>query len=183
MIETIIISFVICKIKGFKLRPLFKSWTIYPVIFMELVYLFVQINIFMKNYEVINYVGLLKTFYLCSYLPLIFKYKQYISAIIGSIFVVIGGILNDIAITANNGYMPVFPTISYFTGYANYDSFNKVNDIHILGDANAKLKVLTDIFDIGYSVLSLGDIFIRVFVFIILYSIVKHLNLTNDKDY
>lgn len=183
MLETIIISFIICKIKGFKLKPLFKSWTIYPVIFMELVYLVVQINIFMENYEVINYVGILKTFYLCSYIPLIFKYKQYISAIIGSIFVVVGGILNDIAIAANNGYMPVFPSISYLTGYAKSDSFNKVNDIHILGDANTKLKPLTDIFDIGYSVLSLGDIFIRGFVFIILYNIVKRLNQTNEENY
>lgn len=183
MLETIIISFIICKIKGFKLKPLFKSWTIYPVIFMELVCLVVQINIFMENYEVINYVGLLKTFYLCSYIPLIFKYKQYISAIVGSIFVVVGGILNDIAITANNGYMPVFPSLSYFTGYAKSNSFNKVNDIHILGDANTKLKPLTDIFDIGYSVLSLGDIFIRVFIFIILYNVVKQLNKTNEENY
>lgn len=183
MLETIIISFIICKIKGFKLKPLFKSWTIYPVIFMELVCLVVQINIFMENYEVINYVGLLKTFYLCSYIPLIFKYKQYISAIVGSIFVVVGGILNDIAITANNGYMPVFPSLSYFTGYAKSNSFNKVNDIHILGDANTNLKPLTDIFDIGYSVLSLGDIFIRVFIFIILYNVVKQLNKTNEENY
>lgn len=181
MLETIIISFIICKIKGFKLKPLFKSWTVYPVIFMELVYLVVQINIFRENYEVINYVGLLKTFYLCSYLPLIFKYKQYNSAIVGSIFVVIGGILNDIAISANNGYMPVFPSISYLTGYAKSDAFNKVNDIHILGDATTKLKPLTDIFDIGYSVLSLGDIFIRGFVFIVLYSVLKQINVTNEK--
>jgi hypothetical protein len=181
MIETIIISFIICKIKGFKLKPLFKSWTVYPVIFMELVYLVVQINIFMENYEIINYVGLLKTFYLCSYLPLIFKYKQYISAVVGSILVVVGGILNDIAITANNGYMPVFPSISYLTGYAKSDAFNKVNDIHILGDTTTKLKPLTDIFDIGYSVLSLGDIFIRGFVFIVLYSVLKQINVTNEK--
>lgn len=183
MIETIIISFIICKIKGFKLKPLFKSWTVYPVIFMELVYLVVQINIFRENYEVINYVGLLKIFYLCSYLPLIFKYKQYISAIVGSILVVIGGILNDIAIAANNGYMPVFPNISYLTGYAKSDAFNKVNDIHILGDSTTKLKPLTDIFDIGYSVLSIGDIFIRGFVFVILYGIVKQLNQTNEENY
>lgn len=182
MLETIIISFIICKIKGFKIKPLFKSWTIYPVIFMEIVCLFIQINIFMENYEVINYVGLLKTFYLCSYLPLIFVYRQYIYAIIGSVFVIIGGILNNIAIAANNGYMPVFPSLSYLTGYAKVDAFTKVKDIHILGDSSTKLKFLTDIFDIGYSVLSIGDIFIRSFVFIIIYNIVKNLNITNEKD-
>ena len=54
-------------------------------------------------------------------------YREYISAIIGSIFVIVGGILNDIAISANNGYMPVFPSLSYLTGYAKIDSFSKVN--------------------------------------------------------
>lgn len=181
MIETILISFIFCKIKGFKLKPLFKNWAIYPVLFMELIYFIVQANIFMGNYSVINYVGILKTLYLCSYLPLIFTYGQYIAAILGSVFVVIGGILNDIAISANNGFMPVFPTLSFLTGYAKIDAFNKVNDIHILGDSTTKLKLLTDIFDIGYSVLSIGDIFIRVYVFLVIYNVVKYLNISKEK--
>ena len=181
MLETIIISLVFCKIKKFKIGPLFKSWAIYPVLFMEIIYIIVQANIFMENYEVIKYSGILKTIYLCSYLPLVFKFKQYIASIIGSIFVVIGGILNDIAISANNGYMPVFPSLSYITGYAKLDSFDKVNDIHILGSSSTKLKFLTDIFDIGYSVLSIGDIFIRLYIFIIIYNVVKYLNITKDK--
>lgn len=178
MLETIIISLIFCKIKKLKIKPLFKIWAIYPVVFMEIFYLFVQANIFSENYNLIMYTGVMKTLYLISYLPLIFTYKQYISAIIGSIFVVIGGILNDIAISANNGYMPVFPSLSYLTGYIKPDSFSKIEDIHVLGDSSTKLKFLTDIFDIGYSVLSLGDIFIRGFVFIILYNTVKQINLT-----
>ena len=181
MIETILISLIFCKIKKLKIKPLFKSWTIYPIIIMELIYMFIQINVFMDNYFFIKYVNILKICYLCSYLPMIFIYNQYILAIIGSVFVFIGGILNDIAIKANNGYMPVFPSLSYITGYANIEAFDKVNDIHILGNSSTKLKFLTDIFDIGYSVLSLGDIFIRGFVFIIIYNVVKSLNQTNDK--
>lgn len=181
MIETIVITLLFCKIKKFKIASLFKNWSIYPVIFMELIYLVVQANIFMENYSFIKYSGILKSLYLCAYLPLIFVYKQYIFAIVGSGFVIVGGILNDIAISANNGYMPVFPSLSYITGYAKIDAFDKVNDIHILGDASTKLKFLTDIFDIGYSVLSLGDIFIRGFVFIIIYNVIKDLNRTEDK--
>lgn len=182
MLETIIISLIFCKIKGLKIKPLFKNWTIYPVMFMELIYIIIQVNIYFENYSVINYVGILKTMYLCSYLPLIFRYNQYISAIIGAGFVVVGGILNDIAISVNNGYMPVFPTLSYVTGYAKSDSFSRVNDIHILGDSTTKLKILTDIIDVGYSVLSIGDLFIRVYVFIIIYNVVKLLNTTKDKN-
>lgn len=182
MIETLLISLIICKIKKYDIKRLFKNWTIYPVIFMEFVYLFIQINIFMENYGYIDIVAPLKTVYLCSYLPLIFKYRKYTEAIIGSVFVIIGGILNDIAIAANNGFMPVFPSFSYLTGYAKIDAFNKVNDIHILGDASTKLKPLTDIFDIGYSVLSLGDIFIRFYIFIIIYSIIKDLNRSTEEE-
>lgn len=181
MIETILISLIFCKIKKLRIKPLFKSWTIYPIVIMELIYMFLQINVFVDNYTFIKYVELLKICYLCSYLPMIFTYNQYISAIIGSVFVFIGGILNDIAIKANNGYMPVFPSLSYIIGYANVEDFDKVNDIHILGNSDVKLKFLTDIFDIGYTVLSLGDIFIRVYVFIIIYNVVKNLNKTNDK--
>ena len=86
------------------------------------------------------------------------------------------------AIKFNGGFMPVFPKLSYLTGYAKVDSFNKVNDIHILGSSNTKVKFLTDIFDLGYSVLSIGDIFIRAFVFIIIFSSVREINksLTNN---
>lgn len=176
MAETIIIALIFAKIKGYKIRPLFKTWTIYPIIFMELIYIYIQISIFNENYEILKYTEHLKTIYLCSYLPLIFKYEQYISAIIGSIFMIIGGLLNNIAIAANNGMMPVFPNLSYLTGYATVDAFNKVNDIHILGGPETKVKFLTDIFDIGYSVLSLGDIFIRFYVFIIIFKTIKHIN-------
>lgn len=179
MAETIIIALIVAKIKGYKIKPLFKTWTIYPVVFMELIYVVMQICIFNENYEVIKYVGVLKTIYLCSYLPLIFKYEQYISAIIGSIVMVIGGILNNLAIAANNGMMPVFPNLSYVTGYATVESFSKVNDIHILGDSQTKLKFLTDIFDVGYSALSLGDIFIRFYVFIIIFKTIKYINETS----
>lgn len=179
MAETIIIALIFAKIKGYKIKPLFKTWAIYPVLFMELIYIVIQMNLFNENYEIIKYVGIFKNIYLCSYLSLVFKYEQYISAIIGAIFVFIGGILNDIAIVANNGMMPVFPKLSYITGYITTESFSKANDIHILGNSETKLKFLTDIFDVGYSILSLGDIFIRFYVFIIIFKTIKYINETS----
>lgn len=100
----------------------------------------------------------------------------YIQAIMGSLFVLVGGLLNDIAIKANNGFMPVFPTISDSIGLLNKNDLGKVDNLHILGTESTKLKFLTDIFDIGYCVLSLGDIFIRVYVFLIIYSVIKEIN-------
>ena len=181
MIETILLSFLVSKIKGYNIRPLFKSWTVYPIIFIEIVYLIGQAMIFSGNYSAIKYMALMKSLYLCSYLFLVFKYEIYGSAIIGSGCVLLGGLLNDIAIKANGGFMPVYPTLSYLTGYVRQESFSIVNDIHSLGTNNTSFKVLTDYIDLGYSILSIGDIFIRIFVFLIIYKSIRKINL-QDKE-
>ncbi len=182
MLETILVTFLFAKIKKHKIKPLFKTWTIYPVIIFEVIYLIGQAMIFSGNYEVIQFMQKLKTFYLCAYLFLVFEYDLYINSIIGAAFVILGGILNDIAIKANGGYMPVYPTLSYLTGYVKPDAFHIVNDIHILGDSQTKLKILTDFIDLGYSILSIGDVLIRVFVFIILYNSIKKISLLAAKE-
>ncbi|NFV76187.1 hypothetical protein FDE98_08635 [Clostridium sporogenes] len=176
MLETIILALIITKLKGYEIKSLFKSWHIYPMLTIELIYIIIQINILLENYSLITHIKILETIYICSYLFVIIKYEQYTSAIIGSIFILIGGMLNKIAIAVNNGKMPVFPTLSYFTGYAKPYSFLKVNDIHILGNSSTKFKFLTDIIDVGYSVMSIGDIFIRFFVFIVIFNTIKHIN-------
>ncbi|GAA0069658.1 DUF5317 family protein [Clostridium sardiniense] len=176
MLETILVALIVCKLKGYKIKPLFKSWTVYPVIFIEIITIIMQVNLFMGNYTFIKYGEILKILYICSYLPMVFKYSQYISAIIGSVSVMIGGLLNDIAIKTNGGMMPVFPNLSYITGYVKPDSFDRVNDIHVLGNADTNFKFLTDIFDLGYSILSIGDIFIRFYVFIIIFNVIKNIN-------
>jgi hypothetical protein len=180
MIETIFIAIIFAKIKGYKLKPLFKCWEIYPIFLFVLIYAMLNIGVFLGNYSFIKYAAVLETLYIGSFFILIFKYKQYISAIIGSTSIFIGTILNKLAISANGGKMPVFPTLSYITGYVNPNMFSKVKDIHVLGNSATKLKFLTDIIDIGYSILSIGDIFIRVFTFIIIYNTVKSINKIGD---
>ncbi|MEF9950993.1 MAG: DUF5317 family protein [Clostridium sp.] len=180
MIETLALVIIICKIKGYKIRPIFNTWHIYPVIIMELMILFVQFNIFIDNHWVVQYAAFVKGMYISSYIFVIFKYDLYIKAIIGAFFVTLGGILNDIAIKANDGFMPVFPYLSYLTGYVAPEDFGTVDNLHILGSSNTNLIFLTDIFDLGYCVLSIGDVFIRLFVFIIVFSSIKKEN-TIDK--
>jgi hypothetical protein len=51
-----------------------------------------------------------------------------------------------------------------------------MNNIHILGGQTTKLKLLTDIFDVGYSIMSIGDIMIHLFTFVIIYNAVKRIN-------
>jgi hypothetical protein len=182
MPETILLAFLFAKIKGYKIRPLFKSWTIYPLIGFEIINLIGQVIIFSGNYEFVEFMRSSKTIYLSIYLLLVFKYEIYTSSIIGAIFVFLGGILNDIAMKANEGFMPVYPTLSYLTGYAKPEAFDLVKDIHILGNSQTKLKILTDFIDLGYSILSIGDVFIRVFVFIIIYNSIKKISNSTSKE-
>ena len=178
MIETILLAIVFAKIKGYKARPLFKSWAIYPVLTFGLMYVILEVMLFNGNYRFIKYSSTFHYLYFLTFLILIIKYKLNVSAIIGSIFIFIGSALNSIVIAANNGKMPVFPTLSYWTGYAKPDAFTKVNDIHILGGDVTKLKFLTDIIDVGYSIMSIGDVCIRIFAFIIIFNTIKTVNKT-----
>ena len=181
MLETLILTLIYSKYKKYSIKPLFQQKEIYYVLAIELVYLCVQIAIFADVYIFIKYASLLKSVYLCSYLGLIFRHELYKEAILGSGFILLGGLCNDLAIAANGGKMPVFPSLSYLTGYASPEGFEiaqqLVNDYHILGNEETKLKLLTDIFDIGYSVLSIGDIFIRIFVMLVIYGAIKKLNI------
>lgn len=178
MIETVLLAVLIAKLKGYKLKPLFKTWAVYPSMAFTLFYIFLQISIFLGCYDFVKYAGLLEKLYILTFLPLILKYKLYKSAFVGSACIFIGTLLNKLAMSANGGKMPVFPTLSYVTGYIKADSFSKVKDIHTLGSNITKLKFLTDYIDIGYSILSIGDVFIRVFTFIIFFDVIKHLNIS-----
>ncbi len=182
MAETVILAMLAAKIRGYRLKPLFRSWEVYPVILFVIVYIFLNTGVFLGHYEFVRYAGVLEKIYICTFLFLIFKYNLYASAIFGSISIFMGVILNKIVISANNGKMPVFPTISYLTGYAKPEAFSKVNDIHVLGNAATNLKFLTDILDLGYSILSIGDVFIRVFTFIIIFNAIKSINILQRRE-
>ncbi|MBU3112993.1 DUF5317 family protein [Clostridium lacusfryxellense] len=183
MIEPMILAFIVAKIKGYKIRPLFKTWAIYPLVLFLLMYVGLEIMMFSGNYTFIKYSGIFHYIYLLTFLVLIIKYKLNVSAIIGSLFILIGSALNNFVIAANNGKMPVFPTLSYLTGYAKPDSFVRVNDIHIMGSGITKYKFLSDVIDVGYCVMSIGDVFIRVFAFIIIYNTIKAINKTKISNY
>lgn len=181
MLETVVLALLFAKIKGYRLKPLIKIWQFYPVIFFLLLYIIIQAFIFAGDYRYVKYSGLFEKLYLISYLLLIFKYRQYISAIIGSSAIIIGTLLNKIAISANGGKMPVFPTLSYITGYYKQGVLNNMEDIHVVGGTSTRLRFLTDIIDVGYSIMSIGDLFIRFFAFIVIYNTIKYINKGEQK--
>lgn len=177
--ESIFLAFIISKIKGYDIKKVFNMWQIYPVFLCVLIYIGLQISVFLGNYNFIKYSSIFETIYIFSFIFLILKFRLYYSAIIGSILIFIGSFLNKIVISANNGKMPVFPKLSYITGYIKDNSFINSNDVHALGNEATKFKFLSDIIDIGYSIMSVGDICIRAFGFIIIYNTIKYIN-NND---
>ena len=152
--------------------------------------------IFLDNYWITQYGNIVKSITILSYFGLVCKYNLYDSAfekyknkgLIGFLtspfmFAIvalgIGYLLNYIAITANGGHMPVFPSYTYFTGYTDPESFTE-DSFYILGDHTSKAIPLCDTIDIFYSNLSIGDVFVRGYAFILLYFSIRNANKTVD---
>ncbi|MGL4738756.1 MAG: DUF5317 family protein [Cellulosilyticaceae bacterium] len=169
MIETILLAILLSYKRGYQIDKIWKEKAFYPLLACELLYWGIQLSIFTDNYGLIQYATIFKSVYLCSTLFIVFRYELYSYAILGSACVLLGGWCNDLAIAVNNGQMPVYPTLSRLTGYVKMEAFGVADQLHVLGNEATRLKGLTDIFDIGYSVLSIGDVLIRVLPFIIVY--------------
>lgn len=191
MIEFIIGAFLYAKLKKkHSLKHVFKTWHIYLPLIFAVIYIYLEACVFMRNYWFIPYQQMYKTLTLLSYLPLILHYKLYESVskklknkgdfiniitspmVIGTFLIALGTILNLMVIKANNGYMPVFISLSYATGYATRDMVN--DGLHILGGYDTRLIPLSDLFDTGFSIMSIGDLFTRMYAFIILYFSIKN---------
>lgn len=182
MLDAIIIAIIIAKFKKYKIAPLIKCWAIYPIVVLELTHIFCQITVFQGNYYFVQFAPIIKRVYMYTFLIPIIVYKLYKEGVIGSAFIVLGTALNNFAMNVNNGKMPVFPSLSYITGYVKEDTFSLVQDIHVLGTSDTNWSILCDVFDVGYSILSIGDIFIRLFAVIVIYNTIKRLQINRTKE-
>jgi len=73
----------------------------------------------------------------------------------------------------NGGKMPVYATLSKYTGYFDEVVINTVDKVHVLGNEATRYKILTDYIDVGYSILSIGDVLIHAFIVIVVYNAIK----------
>ena len=179
MIESFLLALLVAKIKKYKLAPLFKEWTVYLVLAFLLTYLYVNFSISQGNIALIKYATVFRIIYAFIFGIMIFKYNLYKTGFLGVALIVLGGLLNSIVMKANGGKMPVFPSLSYVTGYMKPETFKnleKYDSIHIQGSSTTKLAFLADKIDLGYTMLSIGDVFIFSIVFLIIYNMIKHLN-------
>ena len=172
---TLMICFTLAKTKGYKLKCLFKAWPLYPFFVLELLFIVLTIGIFARNHTLMQYASWYKPIYLYSFILPILYYKLYKPAIFGSGLIVIGTVLNKFVMAQNGGKMPVFASLSYRTGYVD-STLQTISSIHMIGNASTKYKVLSDFIDIGYSIMSFGDLFIHLFCIVILFYSIQEIN-------
>lgn len=177
MIVELIAVCLLAKLKRFRLRYLFATWTFYPILAMQVIAVVFQASIFFRDYQFVPLIPYLEPAIMVSFLFAVVLFQLYRPAMVGSALVVAGTLLNRLVMAQNGGHMPVFPTLSYWTGYVTPAMFTTVQSVHVLGDANTKLMFLADVVDYGYSILSVGDVFIHLYVCVLLYALIKAVNL------
>ena len=176
MILTFVFALILAKIKKQKLSVLFKAYALYPVYLSELFVMFLQANVFLGNFYFSRHLELIKMLHLGLYIIPVIAYGLYKQALVGSAFVFAGTALNKLVMHANGGKMPVYPSLSRLTGYFSPEGLSAPGGIHSLGGPSTKLAFLADYIDVGYSVLSIGDLIIRVYIILILYYTIVRLN-------
>jgi hypothetical protein len=97
--------------------------------------------------------------------------------LVGAGLTLAGTLMNRAVINANDGKMPVYPTLSKLIGYYKEGQLDgSVDNLHILMDEASKLPFLADYIDLGVCVLSPGDVLIHSFASIVIYFTVKAVN-------
>lgn len=177
----ILISLIMAKIKGLRVKNILKCYDVYPLFFVEGVYIFFVLNAYVGNYSYVKYASAIQICFLLSLVvPLLYR-NLYVEGIVGSALVVTGTILNRIIIHANDGKMPVLPTFSKLTGYYRNNNLSKgIDSLHIAMTNDTKLNFLGDYIDTGFSIMSIGDVLIHSFVVIMVYAVIKRSNRIKD---
>lgn len=174
MLIFILLPFLIAIIKKMRFKSIFLKPDLYPVLFAEAVHIFFQINFFFGKTDYVKYSKYLQIFFMVSLLLPVIRKKLYLQAIVGSVFAVIGSVLNKIVINVNGGHMPVYPTLSKLTGFYHEGQLSgNIDSLHIFMTNATKLNFLADYIDLGFSILSPGDVLIHMFIAVIIYYTLK----------
>jgi len=172
LLETLLV-FLFARLKGYRLKGLFKCIPALPVMIVQIIAVVSEFSLFFDVTALMPLAAYLESAAIISFLPAILIYGLYVPAIVSSASIVFGTVLNRIVIAQNGGKMPVFPSLSYITGYVTPELFGTADTLHILGNEQTRLVFLTDFIDFGYCILSVGDLLIHLFYCIMLYQLIK----------
>ncbi len=182
MLLFFIIPIVLAGARKYSPKYAFTSWELYPLYVVELIHIFFQVNAYFGNYQFVQYSSYIQTaMNLLLLLPIISK-KLYLTALVGSGSVLAGSALNAIAINANDGHMPVYATLSRLTGFFNEAALDStVDKFHIMMSDATRLNFLGDYIDLGFCIMSPGDIFIHFFVAAVIFCTIKSAAINANK--
>ena len=182
MILFILLAIIIAKIRRHRIGVLLREPSLIPVWGIEIVFWLLQICIWRQDYRFIGYAGYLQTASILVLLWPIIKFRLYPQAIAGALMVSAGSIMNRIVMNANNGAMPVIPSFSGFTRYYQDGALEISQDVrHILMSDATKLNFLADYIDVGFSVISPGDVLVHLFTTIVIYCVIAKWNQRKER--
>ena len=147
MLLEIIVVCLFARWRGYKLSRIFSAAAVYPVLLVQAVAIAAEFSLFFRVDWFYFLLPYLEGASILSFLPAILIYRLYPAAMGGSACVLAGTALNRFVISQNGGKMPVFPSLSYLTGYVTPDMLDSLDTLHTLGDAGAKYRFLSDVID------------------------------------
>lgn len=178
MLPFLLASCLIAKIRRYRISPIWRDRSLYPMFAVECAYWVLQVLAFTGDFRFVRFAAHLQSAYLLSLLFPILRHRLYVRALVGTGMTLLGTLTNRLVIAANGGKMPVYPTLSRLTGYFDPSALQGGFDsVHALMDENTALKLLGDYIDIGFSIMSPGDLFIHSFSALIFYGAIKSLNI------
>ncbi len=181
MVIEIIAVCLLALLKRFRLRAVLRTWTFYPILTVQLVLVVLQGSLFFGYHGFVPLVPYVEPAVILSFIPALLVFNLYKPAFAGGLCIVAGTALNKLVIAQNGGHMPVYPTLSYLTGYVKPETFGSLDTLHVLGGEGTKLAFLSDVVDFGYSILSVGDVLIHLYACIMLYALIKAVNQKPDR--
>ena len=174
MLIFILIPLLIAYFKGYRVLSLFRVFDLYPFFAVCLVHGFFVMNAWFGNYSFVKFAAVLQYFMIFSLLLPVVRRRFFAPTMIGVGLTMVGTVMNRIVINANDGKMPVYPTVSKWIGYYKDGQLDgTIDSLHILMDGSSKLPFLADYFDFGFCILSPGDLLIHAFASVIIYYTVK----------
>lgn len=177
VVVEILVICLIAKAKRFRLSYLWHTWTFYPILLAQVLLVALQATVFLRDFRLVPYGACVEIGVILSFLFALLAFGLYKPALVGSLSIAAGTVLNRFAIAQNGGHMPVFPTLSYLTGYIDPSVFGTADQLHTLGNAATRVWYLTDYIDYGYSVLSPGDLLIHLYACLMFYALIRAVNL------
>jgi hypothetical protein len=174
MLIFILIPLVIARIKGYQIRSIFRVADLYPFFLACLVHGFFVVSAWLGNHSFVQYATVLQYILILSLIVPVIRRQIFVPTMVGVGMTFVGTAMNRAVISANDGKMPVYPTLSKWIGYYKDGQLDgSIDELHVLADGSSKLMFLADYIDLGVCVLSPGDVLIHAFASIVIYYTVK----------